>query len=131
MTIIGLADGLVERLVVDVEEPTAVQLPGRDRGCVPLVDKLREKVLRPLTVGDARAYPVLPFDEDPREEENVQEKPRLRLGESEVHHSLYAFGSDAVAQVLLPPQLHHRKSSATRGSNGALAPLPPPRAPRK
>jgi len=39
------ADGELQRLVLHVEQPAAVQRAGCDRSCIPVVDELREKVV--------------------------------------------------------------------------------------
>ena len=90
MTVVRLADGLVERLVLDVIQPAAVERAGRDRRRVAAVDELGEKVVRLLTVREARERAVLPFEEHAGEDQHVHQEPRLTLGEAEPHE-----GADA------------------------------------
>src|SRR5437879_1401504 len=63
--VIRLADGLVERLVVNVIEPVAMERAGGDRRDVAARDELGERVVRLLTVCDAGKRAVLAFNEDP------------------------------------------------------------------
>jgi hypothetical protein len=128
MPIIRLTDGLVERLVLDVVQPAAVQRARGDRRSVAGRDELGEEVMCLLAVRDAGEQPVLPFDEHAGEDEHMHQKPRLTLGKPEPHEGADPRGTDAVAEARRDG-LHHMKSSATRGSNPRppLRPLPPPR----
>ena len=85
MTIVRLSDRLVEQLVLDVIKPPAVECAGRDRRRVPFVDELGEKVVRLLTVREARERAVLPFEEHAGEDEDVDQELRLGLSEPEPH----------------------------------------------
>jgi hypothetical protein len=122
MAIIRLADSLVERFVLHVKQPAAVQRARDDGRGVPGLDELGEKVLRLLAVRQTGEGAVLPLEEHAREDEHVHNKLRLPLGESKPHEDAHAGRADAVAQPRRD-ELHHRKSSATPGST----PRPPRR----
>ena len=59
MTVVRLSDCLVERFVLDVIQPPAVERSGRDRRRIPFVDELGEKIVGLLTVREARERAVL------------------------------------------------------------------------
>ena len=71
MAIIRLADGLVERLVLDVIQPAAVQRARGDRRGVAGRDELGEKVVCLLAVGQTGERAVLPFEEHAGEDQHV------------------------------------------------------------
>ena len=101
MAIIRLADGLVERLVLDVIEPAAVERARRDRRGVPVSDELGEKVVRLLAVRETGERAVLPFEKHAGEDEHVDEKPRLADREAQIHQRLDATRADAFLPRLL------------------------------
>src|SRR2546426_6946695 len=83
MPVVGLANGLVERLVLNVKEASPMECAGRDDGGVPAPDKLREKVVGLLAVDDAGKGAVLPLEEHPGMHQHADEKARLTLGKPE------------------------------------------------
>src|SRR5260370_24038188 len=85
MPVVGLADGLVEGLVLvlDVKQASPVEGAGRDHGGVPAPDKLREKVMGLLTVGDVGKGAALPLEEHTGMHQHADEKPRLTLTKTE------------------------------------------------
>ena len=84
MTVVRLADGLVERLVLDVIEPAAMERSGRDRRSrTRSLTSLAEKIVCLLTVREARERAVLPFEEHAGEHQDVRQEPRLTLGEAQ------------------------------------------------
>ena len=97
MTIVRLSDRLVERLVLDVIKPPAVDRSGRDRRRVPFVDELGEKIVGLLAVREARECAVLPFEEHAGEDQHMDQEPRLTLGEAKPHEGADARRTDAVA----------------------------------
>jgi hypothetical protein len=101
-----------------------MQRAGRDRDGIAAADELGEKVLRVLAVSDVGERAVLPFDEDARVHQHVNQEAGLALGEAERHDRVNAFRPDAVPQFLWSPEIHI-KSSATRGLDGR-PPLRPP-----
>src|SRR5213594_3122125 len=125
MTIIRLTDGFVERPVLDVVQPAAMQRAGGDRRHVACCDELGEEVMCLLAVREAGERPVLPFDKHAGEDEHMDQKPRLALRKPEPHEGANPCGTDAVAEARRDG-FHHMKSSATRGSNPRppLRPLP-------
>jgi hypothetical protein len=114
--VVRLANGLVERPVVDVIEPAAVHRAGRDGRRVPVRHEPGEEVVRLLPVRHAREGAVLALEEHAREDEHVQQKARVALAEAQVHERLDPTGTDALARVRGDDQLQ-KNSSATRGSN--------------
>jgi len=106
MSTVGLADGPVESLVVQVVDASAVVTTGVRRR-KSAVDELREKLARLLPVDDAGERGVLPQKADPGVLHHEHEKARLALCESE-----FDDGRDTVLR------LHQSISSATCGSNG-------------
>lgn len=65
VTVIGLADGLVERLELHMEQPAPTQGAWRDRRGVAGRGELREKVVCLPAVRDAGEGPILALDEHP------------------------------------------------------------------
>jgi len=63
MAIIWLADRLVERFVVHVKQPSAVERARRDRRGVPCGNELGKKVMRLLPVREAGERAVLTLQE--------------------------------------------------------------------
>ena len=63
--VIGLANRLVHRLVVDVEQAPLMESSGRDRGGEPAGGELGHEVVALLAVRDAREGAVLAFEEYP------------------------------------------------------------------
>src|ERR1700730_11922345 len=116
MAVVGLADGLVKRPVLDVKQASTMERARRDDGGVPAPDKPREKVVGLLAVDDARKGAVLPLEEHTGMHQAADEKPRLTLGKTEGRHGIHAVLASAVAEVT-QAQRAHRNSSATRGSN--------------
>src|SRR5262245_12513115 len=106
MSTVGLADGSIERLVMNViDAPAVVTTAVRRRK--PAADELREKLACLLAVDDAGKRGVLPEKTDAGVLHHKHEKARLALGESE--------SSDRGDTVL---RLHQNTSSARCGSNG-------------
>src|SRR5258705_13345039 len=106
MAAVGLGDGSVQRLVVDVVDvPAVVTTTVRCRQSA--ADELREKLARLLPVDDAGERRVLPEKARPRVLHHEYEKARLALSESEFNNR-----RDTVMR------LHQNISSATCGSNG-------------
>jgi len=70
--IVGPAYGRPQRLVVDVEHATTMELPRRDRRREPPLDQRLDEVCALLAVDDARAREaaVLALDEDTGVQEN-------------------------------------------------------------
>ena len=87
MTIIRLADRLVQRFVLHVKQPSAVKRARRDRRGVPGGDEPGEKVVRLLAMREAGERAVLPLQEHAREDEHMDQEPRLALGEPEPHEA--------------------------------------------
>src|SRR5262245_44641884 len=106
MAAIGLADGSIQRLVVDVVDVSAVVTTGVRRRKSP-ADQLREKLARLLAVDDAGEGAVLPEQTRPGVLHHEYEKARLALRESE---------SDDSCDIVL--RLHQNTSSARCGPNG-------------
>src|SRR5436309_768550 len=129
MAVIWLADGLVERLVLDVIQPAAVKSTRGERRGVAGRDELRQKVVRLLPVCQASERPVLPFEEHPGEDQHMDQKPCLALGEPPSHEGADSRRTDAVTEANRDG-LHHRNSSATRGSNARPPLRPPPPRPK-
>jgi hypothetical protein len=103
-----------------------MQRAGRDDRGVPVGDELREKVMRLLAVYQTGERAVLAFDEHAGEDQDVGEKPGLPLGESKPHEPADPRGTHALSEANRD-RVHHRKRSATCGSNPRppLRPLPP------
>ena len=109
---VGLADGAIERLVVDLVDTSAVvSTPVRGRVSEP--DELREKLACRLTVDDARERGVLALQTDAGVPHDGHQEARLALREAEVGDSLDA-----------GVERHQMNSSARSGS----ADRPPVRA---
>src|ERR1700682_200622 len=126
MPVVGLADGLVEGLVLDVKQASPMEGARRDGRSVPAPDKLREKIMGLLTVGNVSKGAVLPLEEHAGMHQHADEKPRLALGKTKGRNGVDPFRASAVAEVA---QAHgtHRNFSATRGSNDRPPlPLRPP-----
>src|SRR5262249_32397935 len=129
---IRLADCGPERLVMDVEHPSAMEGPGRDRSCEAALHELLDEVRTLLTMHDSRELAVLALNEDTRVQQHVQKEPCLALRETKRRDSLHAlsvglFDDPTVGRAR---QVHRRNSSANRGS-GVLPPRRPPTAPPK
>ena len=125
-SVVRFADSRPERLVVDVKHPSAMELPGHDRRGEPPLDQPREEVRALLAVDDAGEGAVLALHEDARVQQDVEQEPRLALGEAERCDRLQALG---VRQVNCPTirrgwQPHRSNSSTIRGCRP-----PPPRPP--
>ena len=90
MPIIRLANRLVERLVLDVIEPAAVQRARGNRRGVPVSDELGQKVVRLLAVGVTGERPVLSFEKHAGEDEHVHRKPCLADRKPQIHERLDA-----------------------------------------
>jgi hypothetical protein len=72
--VVRFADGRPERLVVDVEHATAMELPRRDRRRESSLDKTFDEVGALLTVDDACEAAILALDENTRVQQHVHEK---------------------------------------------------------
>src|SRR5262245_29423484 len=111
MATIGVADGSIQRLVLDVVDASSIVTTGVRRR-QSAADEFREKLARFLAVDDAGERAVLPEQTHPGVLHHEHEKARLTLGESESGNSC-----DTVLR------LHQNTSSARCGSNGR-PPLP-------
>ncbi len=83
MSVVGLPNRRVERLVLDVIHPPAPHRARRDRRGVALCDQAFDEVVALLAVGDVRELAVLPFEEHAGEQQDVGQEPGLSLGEAE------------------------------------------------
>src|ERR1700674_4967452 len=122
MPVVGLADGLVERPVLDVKQASSVEGARCDHGGVPTPDKLREKVVGLLTVDDVRKGAVLPLEEHAGVHQDSDEKPRLTLRKTEGRGGVAPSRRGAAAEGRQP---HETKKifPPPRGST-ARPPLP-------
>src|SRR5262249_56752262 len=111
MSTVGLADGSIEGLVMNVIDAPAVVTTRVRRRKSP-ADELREELARLLAVDDAGERAVLPEQTHPGVLHHEHEKARLAFSESE-----FDDGRDTVLR------LHQNTSSARCGSNGR-PPLP-------
>src|SRR5437667_135001 len=125
MPVVGLADGLVEGLVLDVKEASPMERARRDDCGVPASDKLREKVVGLLAVDDTGKRAVLPLEEHPSVHQDADEKARLTLSKTEGRKSGHPCWASAITQVA-QAQRAHRNFSAIRGSNERPPLRPPP-----
>ena len=73
----------LERLVLDVEHPAAVQVAGRDRRRESALDERPDEVRALLAVDDAGERAALPLEEDARVHQDVEQESRLAFGEAE------------------------------------------------
>ena len=106
-----------------------MELPGHDRRREPPLDQAGDEVGALLPMDDSGEAAVLAFDEHARVQQDVQEEPRLALGEAERCDRLQAL---SVGQLDRPAvgrgrQRHRISSSAIRGC--AVRRPPPPRPP--
>ena len=83
MPVVGLLDGGVERLMVQVKQPAAVPGAGRDRPRVAALDQPMQEIGRLLAVGDAGEAAVLALDENAAVDQNLDKEPRLAWCEAE------------------------------------------------
>jgi len=103
IAIVRLPNRLVERLVLEVDEPSSVQRAGGDHCHVPAVDELPQKVMRLLAVGDAGERAVLPLQKDPCIDHDMHEEPRLALREAEASDGLDEPDQPFIPQVVSAP----------------------------
>jgi hypothetical protein len=107
----GFADGVVQRLVMQVIEPRSI-VDAADVVRVAAPDEpAEERVTPPSTVGDASEARVLTWDANAAVAQDEHDEPRLALGEAEVDDGLDAF------------LVRHRHNSSAN-PRGRL-PLPP------
>src|SRR5207249_895677 len=88
-----LADGSIESLVLNVVDASAI-VPAGVRRREPAADQFGEEVPLLLTMDDAGERGVLPKQADAGVLHHEDEKARLALSESEIHH-----GCDTVVRV--------------------------------
>lgn len=87
---VGLADGGVQRALVDVVDARSV-VPAVVHRRVLEPHELGEKLPRLLAVNDAAEPRILARDADPSVKHHRRQKPRLTLGEALLGNSLNAF----------------------------------------
>jgi len=79
--VVRLADGCVERFVVNVEDPRPSGRPKRDRSHKPADYQLLDEVVDFLTVRDASEHSVLPAEEHAGVKHYRDQESRLAFGE--------------------------------------------------
>jgi hypothetical protein len=99
---VGLSNRRPKRLVVNVEHPTAMQFPGRDRRGEAPLDEARDEVRALLAVNDAGEAAVLALDEDAGVQQHVQQETCLALGETERRDRLQALCVGQVVRIVRP-----------------------------
>ena len=104
MPAVGLADGSIQRLVMDLVDASAV-VPTRMRGRIAKPDELGEKLPGLLPVDYACEERVLAEQTHSRVQHHRDQEAGLALGETELRD-----GSHALFE------LHQKNSSARRGS---------------
>jgi hypothetical protein len=116
-SIVRLAYGRPERLVMDVKHPSAMKLAHRNRRCESSLDERLDEVGALLTVYDAGERAVLTLDEDAGVKQHVHEKARLPLGEAERRDRVDALGVRDLDRpsIWRRGQVHPSSSSASRG----------------
>jgi hypothetical protein len=109
--IVRFPDRLIEGLVLDVIEPSAMEGAERDGGGVAAAEELLQEIMCLLPVRDAGELPVLPLQEDAAMEEHVQEEARLPLREAKVSDGVDARLVRTVSEDV-PAPLRHRRPRA-------------------
>lgn len=127
VAVVGLANGGVERFVVHVEYPPAMESANHGRAGVATLDQARQEVVRVLPMGNAGEGALLAFDEDAAVDQDLDQEPRLSLREAERADGFRAFCGQAIDVPVLSRgrQFGHRNSSAARGSNAGPRPFLP------
>ena len=125
MPVVDLANGRVERLVVDVEEAAPVQRPDRNRLRHPTCRESLEEVVGLLAVDDARERAVLSLHEDAAVQHHRDQEAGLALREPERGDRLRAVDREAVDIPALRRKWQRHTNSSARPPN-----RPPPRLPR-
>ena len=125
--VVGLADGLVQRPVVNVVEPSAAHRSGLDGTGEPARHESADEVAAVLAAHGAGERAVLPFKEAAGVDHDGHQELALPLGEAKARECLHPLLRDAVQGAVDRILARHRNSSAPRG-RGTDRP-PPPRDP--
>src|SRR5438105_1421093 len=115
MSVVGISDGLIQRLVMNVVQ-AGIALAEASGGRASLLNEPIKKLVHRLAAGDAPECAVLAAEADARIEHHRHEEPGLARSESVVCDS----------PDTLVPRHHSRNSSAISGSKGVPPPLDPP-----
>ena len=126
--VVGLADRFVERLVVDVVQPSASYPSWFDDTDEATRHQTRHERAAVLAAYRPGERAVLPFEEEARVDHDGHQKPPLTLGEPEAGERRDARRGDAVRDIGEGEFACHRNSSIPR-RRGPDRPPPPPRAP--
>ena len=96
MPVVRLTDGCVKRFVVDVEDSRPSRRTQLESGDEPWDQKLLDKVMDLLPVGDAGERGVLAPDEHPGVQHDGNQETRLTFSKTERFDGSSAFGREAV-----------------------------------
>src|SRR4051812_46566745 len=124
MPIIRLADGRVERLVMDVKQAAPMQRTHRNRLGHPTGRESLEEVVRLLAVDDPGEGAVLPLDEDATVEHHRDQEARLSLGEAERGHRLGPVEGEGVDVPLARGNWQAHTNSSASPPNRRPPPFP-------
>ena len=125
MPVVRLADGFVERLVVDAIDPAAADAAVRDRRRMAAVHQTGDELSAVMPpAGDPRERAVLALKKTARVRHDGDQEAGLALGEAERAQRVHAHGPRAVVDGAPMLVGHHKNSSARRGC-GVDRPPPP------
>ena len=113
--VVRLADGRVERLVVNVEDPRPSGRSELDRGHEPPDQQLLDEVVNLLPVCDAGERGVLPADEHAGVQHDGRQEASLTLCETERHEDPDALGCRLVRPRDIRRCVHSRDSPPWTG----------------
>ena len=126
--VVRLADRFVERLVVNVVQPSSPDRPRFDGTGESSRHETGHELTAVLPAHGAGERAVLPLQETAGVDHHGHEELPLPLGETEAAQGVHAGLGDAVVDVVGRVFVRHRNSSIPRGC-GPERPPPPPREP--
>jgi hypothetical protein len=124
IAVVRKPDRLVERLVVNVVQPTSSDRARLNGSCESAGNQAGNELAAVLASSGTRERAVLAFQEAAGVDHDGGEKLALALGETETGERVHTAFAHAVEDWISRVFVHHRKSSIMRGCGRERPPLP-------